>query len=170
MNDDSIPDPKCLACERPIPSDVDVCPHGGRPVCDVPPVVMPPAHLTRRPRRLGRYTIILLSVAAALSFTAAFPPWLKVRWEMRMLYLGLTEKKAELAVDFAGFDFIFAPRRWKTEILSDYTPAMGDRYEANKYHIHWKLLLVEWLVIFATGLLATLFTRLSGWRKKRTAA
>ncbi len=84
-----------------------------------------------------------------------------------MGYLGLTAKNEQLAVDFDGFDFIFAPRRWKTEILSDYTPAMGDRYEANKYHIYWKLLTVEWLVIFATGVLAAFIAWISGWRKKR---
>jgi hypothetical protein len=139
-------------------------------MCEVPPVVMPPVNLTKKPRRLGRHTIILLSVGTALSFTAAFPPWLKVRWDMTMGYLGLTAKNEKLAVDFDGFDFIFAPHRWKTEILSDYTPAMGSRYEANKYHIYWKLLLVEWLGIVATGAFATLFIWISGWRQRRLAA
>jgi hypothetical protein len=111
----------------------------------------------------------LLSVGAALSLTAAFPPWLKVRWDMTMGYLGLTAKNEKLAVDFDGFDFVFAPRRWKTEILSDYTPTMGSRYEANKYHIFLKLLLIEWLVIVATGVLAALFLGIIGWRRRRLA-
>ncbi len=103
-----MPEPKCFACERPIPNDVDICPHCGRPLRDVPPVVIPPANLIKKPRRGGRYLIILVSVCAALSLTAAFPPWLKVRWDMTMGYLGLTAKNEKLAVDFDGFDFICA--------------------------------------------------------------
>ncbi len=64
----------------------------------------------------------------------------------------------------------FAPRRWKTEIVSDYVPAMGSRYEANKFHVFWKLLLIEWLVIVAAGAFATLFAWVFGWRQRRLVA
>ena len=106
MSDDLAPDHKCFACARSVPADVEICPHCGRPISDVPPVVTSPARPVQETKRVGRHLIILLSVCAALSLTAAFPPWLKVRWDMTMGYLGLTAKNAKLAVDFDGFDFI----------------------------------------------------------------
>jgi hypothetical protein len=107
------------------------------------------AEIGRTLGRFGLAVLVLLVSLSAFALTAIFPPWLEVRCQRRMI-LYFSEQKQIYESSFAGFDYLFATRKWNATWTPP-GPSPGENFDSQEFNVCWSLLFFEWLPILATA-------------------
>jgi hypothetical protein len=101
----------------------------------------------------------------ALVLMTLFPPWAEERWRMQQLlywpsHVDVLERR------FDGYRFIFSDK--PSRDLTKASHASGQAWEQLEYHIHWRLLAIQWFVL--AGVVVSTFVWIGRGRRNAAGA